>query len=143
MISVSGKFTPQAFTLTTTCPVAGFGDATSSRTRLPGRPYSLQRTAFIWNCASLNTKDHEGITKDTKETLHHNPLYALTHVKYIEIQQITQGVLPEPEVSDDLGQMDGRQFFHCLDLYHYQFFNQEIQPVTGFDPKSVIFERQG
>src|SRR5947209_9738562 len=47
MMSVSGKLTPQAFTLMTTSPLPGLSGSTSSSTRLSGKPYSLHRTAFI------------------------------------------------------------------------------------------------
>ena len=46
-ISVSGKFTPAAATVTTTCPAPGTGDAISSSARCPTGPYALQRSAFI------------------------------------------------------------------------------------------------
>src|SRR5215472_7781176 len=46
MISVSGKFTPQAFTLMTTWPLPGLSGSISSITRLSGDPYALHNTAF-------------------------------------------------------------------------------------------------
>src|SRR5687768_8643811 len=48
MISVSGKFTPHAFTDRTTCPFAAFGDGTFSTTSFSGNPSSLHNTAFIF-----------------------------------------------------------------------------------------------
>src|SRR5712691_5956418 len=50
MMRVSGKFTPQAFTPTTTCPIPGLSVSTSSSTRLSGGPYSLHNTAFMILC---------------------------------------------------------------------------------------------
>jgi len=56
MISVSGKFTPAAFTLTTTCPLPAFSEGTSSTTSFSGGPNSLHSTAFI--CSRLISSDH-------------------------------------------------------------------------------------
>src|SRR5262245_13960609 len=47
MINVSGKFTPQAFTSTTTWPSPGSGSGTSWTTKDDGGPCSRQRTALI------------------------------------------------------------------------------------------------
>ncbi len=47
MISTSGKLTPAACTSTTTWPAAGCGAASSSTTRVSGRPQALHTMAFI------------------------------------------------------------------------------------------------
>ena len=59
MISVSGKFTPAALTLTTTWPLPGFSAGTSSTTSFSGGPSSLHSTAFIQrssNCILLDDR---------------------------------------------------------------------------------------
>src|SRR5262245_20366053 len=47
MIKVSGKFTPAALTPITIWPLPAFSAGRSSRTRLSGGPYCLQRIAFM------------------------------------------------------------------------------------------------
>src|SRR5690554_3152919 len=47
MMSVSGKFTPAAFTSMSTWPGPGTGSATSSTTSVPGGPHALQSTALM------------------------------------------------------------------------------------------------
>jgi hypothetical protein len=47
MISVSGKFNPQAFTSTKTSFAFGFKSATSSKTKEDGGPYALHCIAFM------------------------------------------------------------------------------------------------
>src|SRR3954463_9944759 len=47
MMSTSGKLTLAAFTVTTTSPLPGTGEGTSSYTSVSGGPNALQRTAFM------------------------------------------------------------------------------------------------
>src|SRR5207245_9490929 len=47
MLRTSGKFTPHAWTSITTCPGAGTGSSTSSRTRDSGGPNCLHCTALM------------------------------------------------------------------------------------------------
>src|SRR5262245_51618894 len=76
MMSVSGKLTPAALTLTTTWPLPGRRDGTCSTTSLSGGPNCLHSTALIRNKTSSTAKEHEGesvLDPFGEELLHFTP----------------------------------------------------------------------
>src|SRR5712691_3406696 len=59
MIKTSGKLTLAAFTVMTTSPGPGSGDATSSTTSDSGGPYALHKTAFTPRSVAPRPIGHE------------------------------------------------------------------------------------
>jgi hypothetical protein len=74
--------------------------------------------------------------------LYDHPLYSLSHVKNIEVQQISQRKSTNLQISHHLREVYRHKLVHGLDFHHHHSAQQQVEPITRFNSMPGIFDRQ-
>jgi hypothetical protein len=68
----------------------------------------------------------------------YHPRDSVAHVCDVEIEQVAEPKPAEPEITQELGAMDGKDRLDRLELDHNEIFNEKIDPVSVIDDKIFV-----
>jgi hypothetical protein len=87
----------------------------------------------------LNTKT----TKDTTTTkLADEPTKPLPELDSVEIQEVPESKAGELQIGEELRLVEARDGLDRLHLNHDRICDEQIKPIPGIEPKTVVLDRQ-